>query len=206
MTSTQRARTIITLVLTVLGLGLATAGPAAAHDRLVKSDPANGSTVAAPENVTLTFSAEVLKTGARVEVKAPDESIASSGDPAIEGKTVAQQVDASTPGTYHATWRVTSSDGHPISGTFSFTVKKGGADSADSTSSAVGPTGSGAWNSADGNNDSGTTSESTMQPTERVGTDETRNRPVLVIGLAVATLVVVIGAAAYARKRLRDDE
>lgn len=197
-----RAPALIALVLAFLGLGLATAGPASAHDRLTKSDPADGATVAAPEDVTLTYSAKLLGTGARVEVKAPDDSVASSGDPVVKDKMVTQQVDASAPGTYRVTWRVTSSDGHPISGTFSFTVKKEG--KASSTSSTGKSGGTSAWNSASGR-DSGTTSESTMAPTERVGTDETSNRPVLVIGIAVATLLVVIGGAVYARKRLRDD-
>lgn len=203
----SRARTLIPFVLAFLGLGLAFTSPASAHDQLVKSDPGGGATVAAPENVTLTYSAEVLPTGARVQVKAPDDSVATSGDPTVKGKQVVQQVDASAPGTYKVTWRVTSSDGHPISGTFSFTVQEEGA--APSTSapkkSASPPASSSAWATDDGK-DSGTTSESTMEPEERVGTDETSNRPLLVIGLSVATLLVVIGGAVYARGRLRDDE
>jgi copper resistance protein C len=202
--TTTRARALITLVLAFLGLSLATAAPASAHDRLLSSNPADGATVGAPENVTLTYSAEILPTGARVQVKAPDASVATSGDPTVKGTKVVQQVDASAPGTYSVTWRVTSSDGHPISGTFSFTVKEGAA-APTSTSSAGAPASSGAWANT-GGKDSGSTSDATLPPTTRIGTDETSNRPLLVGGLAVATLLVVAGGAMYARGRLRDDE
>ena len=39
--------------------------------------------------------------------------------------------DAAKAGTYRVEWRSTSSDGHPLSGTFDFTVTEGAAAAAD---------------------------------------------------------------------------
>lgn len=193
----KSARTaLIALLLALLSLA---AAPALAHDQLTKSDPANGATVAAPGDVTLTYSAEVLLTGARVQINGPDDSVATSGKPTVKGKHVVQQVGASAPGKYQVTWRVTSSDGHPIAGTFSFTVKKEGGEKSSATSSATAPTGSGSPKSTH-RNVPGTASE----PTERVNTDETSNRSMLVIGLAVAASLVLTVGIMYARHRVRD--
>lgn len=113
-------------VLTVLGaalvgvLGVAAAGPAAAHDELVSTDPAAGATVAtAPNQVTLTFTDKAIAVGTEVKVTAPDGSVVSTGDPQLGATTVAQPLAPARPaGTYTVVWRVTSADGHPVSGTF----------------------------------------------------------------------------------------
>ncbi|MBK9476329.1 MAG: copper resistance protein CopC [Tetrasphaera sp.] len=43
--------------------------------------------------------------------------------PTADGATVTQKLPELTAGTYRAAYRVVSADGHPISGTISFTVK-----------------------------------------------------------------------------------
>jgi hypothetical protein len=55
----------------------------------------------------------------------------SDGPAAIEGTTVVQPLTAGLPaGAYRVDWRSTSSDGHPLSGTFDFTVTAGSAPAA----------------------------------------------------------------------------
>lgn len=116
-------------LLTALFL-FAAPSPAAAHDTLVGSDPAADSTVETlPEAMTLTFSADLIPGDGATAVEVTDAAGTSviDGAPQIEGATVTQALASATAeaGEYRVTWRVVSSDGHPISGEFAFTVTTG---------------------------------------------------------------------------------
>ena len=98
---------------------------ASAHDELVASDPAAGATVdALPEAITLTYSAELLSSGSStvVEVVAADGTSLAAGAPSVVGAVVTQPLTGTANGAVTVTWRVVSSDGHPISGEFAFDV------------------------------------------------------------------------------------
>ncbi len=121
---------IVAALVAVLGLlgtsaGLATS--AAAHDALTGSTPADGTTVAAPPaSVDLTFTQPPLGIGAEVQVTGPDGVVVNGGDLTITDTTVSQPLADGLPaGTYAVAWRVTSSDGHPISGELTFTAEAG---------------------------------------------------------------------------------
>ncbi len=105
----------------------ATAAPASAHDKLVSSDPASDETLqAAPETVSLTYSAEVLDMGAAVVVTDGDGTDWVSDAPVIDGAVVTAALDPGLPdGGYEIRWRVVSSDGHPITGIVPFAVGDG---------------------------------------------------------------------------------
>lgn len=127
------------LALLVALLLVAPAGTAAAHDQLTGTEPADGATVQeAPEQVVLTFSGEIAELGAQVVVAGPDGETVTDGEPRAIGTDVTQKLAADLPaGDYEVTWRVTSQDGHPISGTFGFEVAEGAAEtSADEESEA----------------------------------------------------------------------
>lgn len=119
-------------LLPVAGLALAaaltvgTAGAAAAHDELVSTDPAAGSTLAtAPTAVSLTFSGELLDLSATVVAEGPQGAVAV-GEAVVDGTTVqASMPDGLADGEYLVTWRVVSGDGHPIQGTLAFTLATG---------------------------------------------------------------------------------
>jgi methionine-rich copper-binding protein CopC len=101
------------------------AGPAAlAHDDLVSSTPAAGSTVTSvPREVSLTFSAAIGEQFAQVAVVAADGTAYQSGAPVVRGDTVTQAVDGlPAQAALSVNYRVVSSDGHPISGSVPFTV------------------------------------------------------------------------------------
>jgi methionine-rich copper-binding protein CopC len=108
-------------VLLALGLVVAVPTTALAHDVLERTNPADGTTVSTmPASVVLTFSENPLDIGAQVLVVGPSGPV-SSGVPTISGRDVTQAVAADAPGgDYTVTYRVTSDDGHPVSGTFSF--------------------------------------------------------------------------------------
>ena len=102
---------------------VATAPVAWGHDVLISTSPADGQRVgAAPSLVTLTFSAPVLQIGTAVAVTGPGGD-ATQGPPAVLADTVNQPLrGALPPGGYRVQWRVTSRDGHPVSGEFGFAV------------------------------------------------------------------------------------
>ncbi|WP_374968027.1 copper resistance protein CopC [Terrabacter sp. BE26] len=107
----------------LLALGLLVAVPttAFAHDVLERTDPADGTSIThLPEAVTLTFSEAPLPIGAQVVVTGPSGPV-SSGAPTIADRVVRQALSPSAPaGDYTVSYRVTSDDGHPVTGTFSF--------------------------------------------------------------------------------------
>lgn len=120
------------------------ATPASAHASLVRSVPQQNALVdTVPTEVVLTFSEGVRPVPGRVRVIAPDGSRADRADPTTDGNTVRVPLRSDAPqGTYLVTYRVISSDSHPVGGAFSFSV---GSPSANGP-----PTDSGASQSASG--------------------------------------------------------
>lgn len=100
--------------------------PASAHDSLTASSPEADATVdVLPAEVTLTFSAELITGEGATEVVVTDEAGASvtDGTAVTAGATVTQPLVAeAAAGSYHVVWKVVSSDGHPTSGEYFFTV------------------------------------------------------------------------------------
>jgi methionine-rich copper-binding protein CopC len=120
----RRAATASAVLAAAGTLVLGVPSTALAHDGLVSTSPVAGATVAeAPDALELDFTGEPLPLGTIVAVTGPDGAPVSSGDAEIRGTTVVQPIDdAAEAGTYRVEWRSTSSDGHPLSGTFDFTV------------------------------------------------------------------------------------
>ena len=81
-----------------------------------------------PEAIDLTFSNMPLAIGTKVLVEDAGGKDWAVGGVKIVDNVVSQSVSPDAPGgDYTVTWRVVSSDGHPIEGTFGFTAKSGGA-------------------------------------------------------------------------------
>lgn len=99
---------------------------ASAHDALVASSPAAGSEVETlPAELTLTFSAKLIdgEGATEVVVTGPDGEAVTDGPATVEGAIVTQPLLSTAPaGEYHVIWKVVSSDGHPTSDEFFFTV------------------------------------------------------------------------------------
>ncbi len=116
----RRALTAVLLA----GLLVGSAGaPASAHASLVSSDPAEGELLAeAPDEVTLTFDepVSVVDDGIQAYDAAGDplEVEAGARDEVVTADLPAELAD----GTYVVTWRVVSSDGHPIAGSLTFHI------------------------------------------------------------------------------------
>jgi len=108
-----------------------TAPPASAHAQLVSSTPGNGATLRQlPGAVSLTFS-ETVRTPAFVEVTAPDGSNVAVGATRVVDADVSRSlVSSGGGGPYALSYRITSADGHPVSGTVRFTLQGGSAGAA----------------------------------------------------------------------------
>ncbi|QLD12839.1 copper resistance CopC family protein [Microbacterium oleivorans] len=108
----------------LLGLAAtAAASPAFAHDELVASDPAADSTVAElPDELTLTFSGVLIDETGVNAISATDAAGAelAEGTPQLDGTRITQPLVGDSQGTITVRWRVVSSDGHPVSGEYSF--------------------------------------------------------------------------------------
>ena len=106
----------------VLGLALVTV-PAAAHNELIGSDPADEATLdTAPTQVVLEFDQPVQTDFGLVAVLDATGVHHEQGGPEVVGSTVTQALGALEAGTYEISYRVGSADGHPITGTLTFTV------------------------------------------------------------------------------------
>ncbi|SMY10793.1 copper resistance CopC family protein [Brevibacterium jeotgali] len=116
------------LAAVLLGLGLLLSPPAAAHDQMTTSNPEDGAVVdEVPEAIELDFSGELQELGSEIQVTAGDQAVAVD-EPVIAGQTITSDLSGEMPaGEYAVAWRVVSSDGHPISGEYSFTVNSGSA-------------------------------------------------------------------------------
>lgn len=115
--------------------------PAAAHDALIDSSPAADSTVETlPAELTLTFSAALIGGDGSTEVVVTDAAgdTVSDGPAELDGAMVTQPLVAEADaGEYHVLWKVVSSDGHPTSGEFGFTVTASTLQAPDSTTPAA---------------------------------------------------------------------
>ncbi len=105
-------------------IGSLFAAPAVAHDSLVSSDPPDGAVLdAAPEAVVLEFSGNILDLNPGLEITGSPGEEVSTGPAQIEGTVVTWELTEEIgSGDYDVVWVVTSQDGHPIDGTFTFSV------------------------------------------------------------------------------------
>ncbi|TFB75886.1 copper resistance protein CopC [Cryobacterium glaciale] len=104
------------------------AAPAAsAHDSVLATVPSDTEHVdLAPATVSMRFTDDIMQLGAVMLVVDAAGTDWAVGEPALDGPTATLAVDPALPdGAYQVRWRVVSADGHPISGTFDFSVGSG---------------------------------------------------------------------------------
>ncbi|MFF2620999.1 copper resistance CopC family protein [Oerskovia jenensis] len=193
---------LATLAATLL-LGVVGATPAQAHDRIISSDPADGAQLAAaPAALTMTFSTEPLAVEPQVVVTDTAGTVVAQGSPTIEGTSATFPWPAELTGdTYTVAWRVVSSDGHPIEGTFSFAVAAAPepvAPVATEEPAAVSP-------SATEDTTTEATTAAASDASDETG-DEARSIVPLLVGLAVLAAAVVVVAVLIVRRRQQQQD
>ena len=120
-------RRLLALGALVVALVVVAAAPASAHATLLSTEPQNGGVYdTPPAEVKLRFSEPVEVALGGIRVYTSDRERVVTGSPEHPGRRAQSEVAASLPklsdGTYVVTWRVTSSDSHPIEGAYTFQV------------------------------------------------------------------------------------
>ena len=226
-------------VLALAGLGAATgalalapAGSASAHDYVVSSSPAEGSTVdTAPTTASITFNDVILDlsgTGSSNVLEVTDAAGRhyEDGCSTTSGPTLSTGVALGAAGDYTMTYQAVSADGHTVSDAVPFRyAPAAGAVAAtgsaerpvcDGSGGAAGDTDAGAGTGADTPSPSASTEPemtTTATPGDDTGAtaeaepDSTAVNAGLVIGIAVAIVVLAaVGVAvAIVTGRRRDD-
>lgn len=118
----MRRSAIAAVVAAMLAIATMSAPVAAAHAARVATDPADNAVLATgPQRVSATFNEQLQTTFAAMTVVGPDGNVWSTGAPTVRGAVVAVDLRPLGPaGTYTVNYRVTSADGHVVSGSWSF--------------------------------------------------------------------------------------
>lgn len=136
-------RALVVIALTGL-VGLVGAGVASAHDALIGTDPADGSSVdVGPATVALEFSDVVQNIEPLITVTSADGSHWEGSPVSAIGTKVSVPVNPLGPaGVYTVSYRIVSADGHPVEGTTTFTLTTAGTGVADPATQPVAPSNS----------------------------------------------------------------
>jgi len=181
----------------VLLVGLAIPRAASAHLVLVSSAPPAGSRLAAaPSAIGLSFSEDPQLAITHIEVVNAAGARVDSGAPRlvqIPKHTLEVALTGSlAPGKYTVRWRTTSDDGHPVHGSFAFTITHG-ASVAPTTPTAAPPV------ALPGTNAAGARDSMAMDTTEAGGFDVGSPLYVLVRWLGFVAMLALVGSVVLAR-------
>jgi len=205
----RRARTLLGAAVAasvLLVSPFALAAPASAHDELVATDPADGSSLPeAPDAVTLTFGEEVVELGTAVVVVDSAGVKLADGDLVVDGAVITRPIKAPTAaGEVTVSYRVVSADGHPVTGRFSFTVEAVAPSASPSESESESETASepaSATPSASEPSASATSEPAASPSTTPVSSEQSGSAlPWVLGGLAVLALAGAAVAAARGRR------
>ncbi|MET8848377.1 copper resistance CopC family protein [Amycolatopsis sp. NPDC004625] len=135
---------LVALALTAVAV-LGTATPALAHNVLISSDPANGSSVAAgPPKISLTFDQYVQGADVnQIAVTGPGGGQWAEGPISVVNNVISAPLRPLGPaGKYTIGYRVLSADGHPVTGELTFTLTTAGSGTPATVDAARSPGGS----------------------------------------------------------------
>ena len=183
---------------------LALPAPAQAHDTLLSSDPEDGASLeTSPEEITLTYSADILEVSPLVRISDENGDELAEIVPTVEGPVATATLEEPLPaGTHTVQWRVVSSDGHPIEGTFTLTVEQdseepaGAEDTAEETAE---PAASDAGGAEQATQETEPTSEESTQESAEQGGG--LSMPLLLGILGVVVVGAVIAGLVIMRRR-----
>ncbi|MEU7711813.1 copper resistance protein CopC [Micromonospora chalcea] len=194
----MRTRTVSTLLaaLFTAALLLVPATPAAAHNSLQEATPARDARLTtAPTQVTLRFMQRLNPAFTTITLRDAAERLVPASAPAVDGATGTVTIEEPLGnGTYTVAYRVVSRDGHPVQGSYRFTV----ADPAAPPAAVPSPT---ADASADASAPAGTSAGTDASPASAdasAGADDG-----LPVGLLVGGAVAAVAAAAVVALLLR---
>ena len=114
----------MTIRTTMLGIGTAIAFASAAmtHSKSEATVPADGATVATVEAIKMRFDRPMRVTAVKLLLGEDEVEIKRETGTAPVKEFRAVPTDPLAPGAYSVEWRGLSDDGHPMQGSFGFTV------------------------------------------------------------------------------------
>ncbi|MFZ4893561.1 copper resistance CopC family protein [Plantibacter sp. Mn2098] len=137
MTVTQRFRTAVVamaaaLIAVPVVAGIVVGGvaaPASAHNTILSTTPEKDSTVTEqPGQIVITTNDNLLDLGEagnanQIQVSGPgtEKLYYGTACAAVNGPALVMPVQFGQPGVYTVTWQLVSTDGHPLSGSYTFT-------------------------------------------------------------------------------------
>ena len=166
-----------------------------AHTGLESSNPEDGSTITEElTTVTLTFETEIEETSSFELQNANGEAVAVDNI-TVENNTMTGTFDQPIEnGDYEVLWKIIGVDGHPIEGTFSFSVDAPESEMAEEEEST----------SEEATNGSAEDTDEQVDKEEETKTDtaEEESSNGTVIGIVIAVLVIVlIGSVLLMRRK-----
>lgn len=192
----------------LLAVLLALPVPAQAHDTLLSSDPEDGASLeTSPEQIALTYSADILEVSPLVRISDENGDELAEIVPTVEGPVATATLEEPLPaGTHTVQWRVVSSDGHPIEGTFTLTVEQdaeepaGAEDTAEETAE---PAASDAGGAEQATQETEPTSEESAEESTQESAEEGGglSMPLLLGILGVVVVGAVIAGLVIMRRR-----
>ncbi|WP_422742043.1 copper resistance CopC family protein [Micromonospora sp. WMMD754] len=188
---TRSAVAFLAALLAAAALLLAPAAPAAAHNTLQAAAPAQDARLtAAPTTVTLRFLQQLNPQFTTIVLSDSGQRKVPTGAPAVDGPTGTISVDEPLAnGTYTVAYRVVSADGHPVQGSYRFTVADPAAPAVPAPAAAT--TGG----------DAGPTSTAAGPASAAAGGDD--GPPAVLLAAGVVVVVAVAGAALLLFRRRR---
>ncbi|MET7468099.1 copper resistance protein CopC [Micromonospora sp. NPDC005599] len=191
----MRTRSVTALLAAALtALLLVPATPAAAHNSLQEATPARDARLtSAPTQVTLRFMQRLNPAFTTITLSDAGQRAVPTGAPTVDGVTGRATIDEPLGnGTYTVAYRVVSRDGHPVQGSYRFTVADPAAPETSAPASPSAPPSSGADATA-GTPASGGPSDAGRPDAAAPRADDDGPPAALLAGGAVAGLVVIAG-------------
>lgn len=191
-TNTRSTRAGFLAAALAAALLLVPAAPAAAHNSLKAATPAKNAQLAtAPTEITLEFLQKLDPAFTTIVLSDAAQQKIPTGEPMVTGATGTISIDGPLPnGTYTVAYRVVSADGHPVQGSYPFTVADpAGAEAPAPVSPAAEP-------------DPTATDATSASPASATGGDNDGGGPgaLAVVGVGIV-LVLVAGTAVLLRRR-----
>ena len=102
------------------------ATPAAAHDQLISSTPADGGTLTElPTQIVLEFNNELIDAAPALLIRDAANTTIHRATPEVDGRFATTAFPELGDGSYRIAWSVVSSDGHRIEGSMPFEMATG---------------------------------------------------------------------------------
>ncbi|MEU1888832.1 copper resistance CopC family protein [Micromonospora rifamycinica] len=144
MITSSRRSAVVRFAAALLAAGLAllvAATPARAHNSLTSASPAREATLpSAPTEITLEFLARLDPAFTTIVLTDGTKRRVPTGDPVVTGTKSTVQLTGTLPnGTYTVAYRVVSADGHPVQGSYPFTVADPAGAAAPTAAPTTGP-------------------------------------------------------------------